>query len=62
MSHLNLGGNDIGEAGTESLFGVLEQFTTLTHLELSYNDIGTAGSERFAGLRYLVSKQLTSGV
>ena len=36
--------------GTESLAGVLAQYTALTDLNLSHNDIGDEGTERLAGV------------
>jgi Ran GTPase-activating protein (RanGAP) involved in mRNA processing and transport len=45
LAHLNLGDNQIGPAGAESLAGVLGQCTALDHLNLSTNDIGEAGAE-----------------
>ena len=58
LEHLHLSGNSnfmynvgIGDAGTESLAGVVEQCTTLTHLNLRDNNIETTGAERLAGSR-----------
>jgi Ran GTPase-activating protein (RanGAP) involved in mRNA processing and transport len=42
--------NQIGNAGAESLAGVLAQCAALAHLNLSGNQIGAQGTERLAGV------------
>jgi Ran GTPase-activating protein (RanGAP) involved in mRNA processing and transport len=46
LAHLNLRYNAIGEAGAQSLAGVLGQCPALAHLNLCANDIGTVGRGR----------------
>ncbi len=48
--HLDLSGNDIGDAGAWSLARVLGQCKALTHLHLSGNKIGAGGAGRLAGV------------
>jgi hypothetical protein len=49
LVHLDLSGNQIGDAGTERLAGV-GQCAALTHLDLYDNFIGAVGAERLAGV------------
>jgi Ran GTPase-activating protein (RanGAP) involved in mRNA processing and transport len=46
LAHLDLYGNDIGDAGAESLAGVLAQCPALAHLNLGDNVIGDVGGGR----------------
>jgi hypothetical protein len=50
LAHLDLGDNQVGHAGAESLAGVLAQCTALTHLNLEDNHIGPVGAETLAGV------------
>jgi hypothetical protein len=46
LAHLDLSFNEIGDAGAESLAGVLAQCPALAYLDLQDNDIGTVGEGR----------------
>ena len=52
LAHLDLSGlnNQIGDAGAESLSGVLAHCAALVHLNLCSNFIGAGGAERLAGV------------
>jgi Ran GTPase-activating protein (RanGAP) involved in mRNA processing and transport len=50
LAHLDLGFNQIGSGGAESLARVLAQCTALAHLDLWNNDIGPDGAESLAGV------------
>jgi Ran GTPase-activating protein (RanGAP) involved in mRNA processing and transport len=40
LAHLDLGYNQIGDDGAESIAGVLAQCTALAHLDLGHNYMG----------------------
>jgi hypothetical protein len=52
LAHLDLSGlnNQIGDAGAESLSGVLVHCAALVHLNLCSHFIGAGGAERLAGV------------
>jgi hypothetical protein len=50
LALLDLGENNIGPDGPETLAGVLGQCTALAHLDLSENNIGPDGADRLAGV------------
>jgi hypothetical protein len=61
LAHLDLSSkNGIGDAGAESLAGVLGHCSALAHLNLSGNWIKAAGVESLAGVLGIAHRWLTS--
>ncbi len=50
LIHLNLGGNQIGDAGTDSLAGILTQYRVFTHINHGMNGIRPNGGDRLVGV------------
>ena len=61
LTELNLGRNDIGDAGAGSLAGVLGQCSSLATLALGDNRIGVDGAGRLAGVLGQCSSQRVVG-